>query len=185
MLIGYARVSTEAQDTEIQMQQLTDLGCEQIFTEKRSGTALENRDQLQRAIDVSRKGDVIVVMKLDRLARSTRDALNIADQLKDKGVGLRLEDLSIDVNSTTGRMVYSVMSSVAEMEANRIKERCDLGRINAKEKGIHLGRPAMIKKSKIIKLSEKGTSQTDIAKIMGISRATVTRAIKEHKENAA
>jgi len=179
MLIGYVRVSTEQQDTEIQIEQLKAIGCEKIYTENKSGSSIENRTELLKAVESSRTGDTIVVMNLDRLARRTQDALTVADKLKEKEVGLRIEDLSIDVNSTTGRMVYTTLAAVAEMERLRIKERCDFGRAKAKKEGKHLGRPETVDKKKIKQLKVRGLKTGQIAEIMKVSRNTVYRALKQ------
>jgi DNA invertase Pin-like site-specific DNA recombinase len=140
MLIGYARVSSKEQSVDIQIKQLQELGCDKIFQENASGKDSE-RIQLNAMINFSRDGDVIHVMKVDRLARNTIDALQIADQLSIKGAGLVFHDLgNIDINSDVGRVIYTTISAFAEMERKRILQRCNEGRERAKAEGRHIDR---------------------------------------------
>lgn len=178
MKIGYARVSSSEQNLEIQIQQLKSLGCEKIYHEKTSGKSAD-RSQLKLMLDFSREGDVIHVMKTDRIARSTIDALQIADKLTYKKVGLILHDLGdVDINSDIGRVIYTTISAFAEMERKRILQRCNDGRILAKAKGKHLGRHKNDKLHQQIKEHfENGMNKNSIAKILGCSRTTVYRAL--------
>lgn len=179
MKFGYCRVSTDEQETAIQEQQLSGL-VDEVVLEKASGKNMTARPELKALIAKLRVGDEIIVTKLDRLARSTVDALSIADQLKDKGVALRFLDLdSVDINSTMGRLVYSVMASIAEMERKRIKERCDDGRAKAKAEGKHLGRNKEINRNKVKLMLKNGLNQTQVAKQLDCSRMTISRIMKE------
>lgn len=179
MKFGYARVSSKEQDTTIQQKQLSGL-VDEILFEKVSGSSIDNRPELQKLLAKLRKGDEVIVTKLDRLARNTIDALSIADKLKDLGVALRFMDLdSVDINSTMGRLVYTVMASIAEMERKRIKERCDDGRAKAKAEGKHLGRNKEISRSKVKLMLKNGLNQTQIAKQLDCSRMTINRILKE------
>ena len=178
MLIGYARVSSEKQDTAIQQEQLEALQCEKLFMENVSGGSLDGREQLKKAIEICREGDTLIVMKLDRLARNVIDALSIAEQLKAKGVGLKIVDLDIDVNSTMGKLAFTMMAAIAEMEKSRIKQRCDEGRAKARVDGKHLGRPATANTKEIVKLRKEGLSMPKIAKLVECSLSTVKRALK-------
>lgn len=135
MNIGYARVSTIGQDTAIQEASLRALGCSILYMENISGKDT-NRPELQRMIDNVQAGDVVYVTKLDRLARNTKDALFIADALKDKGVGLVCMDLGqTDINSDFGRMIYTVIAAVGEFERKRILQRTQEGREKAMANG--------------------------------------------------
>jgi len=174
MLIGYARVSARDQSLDIQVEQLREVGCEKIFQESASGKDSE-RSQLKAMIDFSREGDIIHVMKVDRLARNTIDALNIADTLAKKGAGLVFHDLGdVDINSDIGRVIYTTISAFAEMERKRILQRCNEGRAKAKAEGRHLGRHANLKlHQQIRELADKGMNKHAISKELGCSRTTV------------
>ncbi|MCG7587906.1 recombinase family protein [Photobacterium sp. OFAV2-7] len=179
MLIGYARVSAKDQSLEIQVEQLKEVGCEKIFQENASGKD-SDRSQLKAMIDFSREGDVIHVMKVDRLARNTIDALNIADTLAKKGAGLVFHDLGdVDINSDIGRVIYTTISAFAEMERKRILQRCNEGRAKAKAEGRHLGRHANLKlHQQIRELAEKGMNKHAISKQLGCSRTTVYSVLR-------
>ena len=180
MLIGYARVSSKEQSLDIQIKQLQELGCEKMFQENASGKDSE-RTQLNAMIDFSRDGDVIHVMKVDRLARNTIDALQIADQLSIKGAGLVFHDLgNIDINSDVGRVIYTTISAFAEMERKRILQRCNEGRERAKSEGRHLGRfPNKTLHNRIKELASEGMNKNAISKELGCSRTTVYSVLKE------
>jgi len=180
MKIGYARCSTDNQDYEIQVEQLKALGCEKIFAEKASGKSTNGREQLKACIGFAREGDLVVCTKLDRLARNTVDALEIANQLQTKKVGLHLEDLKVDVNSDVGRLVYTTIAAVAEMERKRIAERTKQGREAARANGKHMGRPQSIDSEKVKRLHTEGMGATAIAKELGIGRASVYRMLSTY-----
>ncbi|OLQ95811.1 resolvase [Vibrio ponticus] len=178
MQIGYARVSSSDQSLAIQVDQLTQLGCEKIFQESASGKDSE-RTQLNAMIDFSREGDTIHVMKVDRLARNTIDALQIADTLAQKGAGLVFHDLgNVDINSDVGRVIYTTISAFAEMERKRILKRCNEGRERARAEGRHLGRfPDKTLHQRIQALAEQGMNKHAISKELGCSRTTVYKVL--------
>jgi DNA invertase Pin-like site-specific DNA recombinase len=178
MLIGYARVSSSDQSLDIQVEQLQQIGCEKIFHENASGKDAE-RDQLNALIDFSREGDIIHVMKVDRLARNTIDALQIADLLAQKGAGLVFHDLgNVDINSDVGRVIYTTISAFAEMERKRILQRCNEGRERAKAEGRHLGRfPDKQLHQRIQELAEDGMNKNRISQELGCSRTTVYKVL--------
>ncbi|WP_252180423.1 recombinase family protein [Endozoicomonas sp. 4G] len=178
MTLGYARVSTTEQDLGVQLDQLTQYKCDKIFSEKLSGKNAK-RAQLQACIEFAREGDTIVVAKVDRIARRTVDALEIADKLRAKGVGLRCLDLGdVDINSDVGRMIYTTIAAFAEMERKRILQRCNEGRAKAKADGKHLGRSAdTALHGKIVQMFDEGHSKLGISKALGCSRATVYRVL--------
>ncbi len=180
MLIGYARVSSRDQSLDIQVDQLAQLGCEKIFKENISAKDSE-RDQLQAMLEFSREGDVIHVMKVDRLARNTIDALQIADKLAAKGAGLVCHDLgNVDINSDIGRVIYTTISAFAEMERKRILQRCNEGREKARAEGKHLGRHANLNLHQQIRaLANGGMNKHAISKQLGCSRTTVYKVLKE------
>ncbi|WP_371187846.1 recombinase family protein [Thalassotalea maritima] len=180
MKLGYARVSTTDQDLQIQIDYLTSLGCEKIFSEKVSGKSL-NRPKLNELMSFAREGDTIIVTKTDRLTRNTIDALTIAKQLKDNGIGLKLLDLGdVDINSDLGHVIFTVMSTFAELERKRINQRRKEGQEKAKAEGRHLGRQKNMKlREEIIMLLNTGVSKHAIAKRLGCSRTTVYSVSKE------
>ena len=141
MLIGYARVSTDDQDLRLQRAALKEAGCKRTFEEKISG-AKRDRPQLAKMIEQLRDEDTVVVTRLDRLARSTRDLLDIAERLKEVGAGLRsLAEPWADTTSPAGRMVLTVFAGIAEFERELIHQRTGSGRVAAKARGVRFGRP--------------------------------------------
>ena len=139
-MIGYARVSTDDQDLTNQRAELRAAGCTRIFAEKSTG-AHARRPELARMLDYLRAGDVVTVTRLDRLARSTRDLLDIAEQLQAKGAGLRsLAEPWADTTTPAGRMVLTVFAGIAEFERSLIIDRTRNGREAAKRRGVKFGR---------------------------------------------
>ena len=183
--IGYARVSTEEQDYQAQVDALLELGCERdnIFAEKVSGAEKDGRPKLEEMIRFARKGDVVHAVKLDRLARNAKDALTIADQLQAKGAGLVVHDIGgMDINSDVGRLVYTVLAAVAEMERKRIKERQREGIERAKAEGRHLGRYESLtpkQKQQARALVSEGKPKAQVAKQFGVSRTTLYKVLAQ------
>ena len=181
VIIGYARVSTDEQSTAVQVEQLEARGCQRIYDENASGKSRSGRSQLELALEMCREGDTFMVTKVDRIARNTADALKIADELKDKGAGFVCLDLGdgIDINSSVGRAMYTVISAFATMERERILKRCQEGRARAKEEGKHLGRRKDEKlHDRIKQLAADGMAKAAIARELGIGRSTVIRSLK-------
>ena len=181
MLIGYARVSTDDQDLSIQRRTLKEAGCRKLFEEKVSG-AKRDRPELGRMIEQLRDDDVIVVTRLDRLARSTRDLLDIAERLNDIGAGLRsLGEPWSDTTSPAGRMVLTVFAGIAEFERALIHQRTSAGRIAAMARGVRFGRPPKLSSDQIAlgqRLVSEGTSVREAAKLLKCHAATLYRAIE-------
>src|SRR5512138_3727164 len=180
MLIGYARVSTEDQDLTLQRAALKDAGCQRIYEEKISG-AKRARPELNRLLDHLRVGDVVVVSRLDRLARSTRDLLEIAEQLKAAEAGLRsLHEPWADTTSPGGRMVLTVFAGIAKFERELIHERTRTGRVAAQARGVRFGRPPKLTGDQIKlaqQLIDEGRSVPEVSKILKVHRATLYRAL--------
>ena len=180
MLIGYARVSTEDQDLTLQRAALKGTGCQRIYEEKISG-ANRSRPELNRLLDQLRAGDVVVVSRLDRLARSTRDLLAIAEQLKEVEAGLRsLHEPWADTTSPAGRMVLTVFAGIAEFERELIHERTRSGQVAARARGVRFGRPPKLTSDQIKlaqRLISEGRSVPEVAKILKVHRATLYRAL--------
>ena len=180
MKIGYARVSTQDQTLDVQLEQLKAIGCEKIYQEQASGKS-SDREQLNLLLDFAREGDVIHVTKVDRIARNTIDALQIADQLAAKKAGLVFHDLGdLDINSDVGRVIYTTISAFAEMERKRILQRCNEGRERARSEGRHLGRfPDKTLHQRIQELAEQGMNKHSISKELGCSRTTVYKVLEK------
>lgn len=178
MLIGYARVSTDDQDLQLQRGELKGAGCERLFEEKQSG-AKRGRPELRRLMEHLRAGDVLVVTRLDRLARSTRDLLDIAQQLTDAEAGLRsLAEPWADTTSPAGRMVLTVFAGIAEFERELIRQRTSSGRDAAKKRGVKFGRPSKLTAEQIAlgkRLVDEGQSVREVAKVLNCHHATLYR----------
>lgn len=176
-LIGYARVSSTGQSLEVQEEQLRAAGCEEIFSEKRTGTTTEGRQQLELALKFVRKGDVFVVCRLDRLARSIVDLRGIVDQLAAKCVDFRcLQQGGIDTTRPEGRLMLNILASFAEFETEIRKERQMDGIQKARAEGRLRGRPKTVDPAVIEQLRSEGLGATEIARRLGIGRASVYRA---------
>ncbi|QMU26597.1 recombinase family protein [Adhaeribacter radiodurans] len=180
MKIGYARVSTQDQKLELQLDALTRQGCELVFQEKKSGKNKE-RPELEKLLGQLRSGDTVVVWKLDRLGRSLRDLIDLVAEFQSRGVDfVSLQD-GINTATSTGRFTFNIFASLAEFEREIIKERTKAGLVAAKARGRAGGRPsgltpeAMEKARSAKVLSESGKRAEEIAKILGISRATCYR----------
>ncbi|HPE80108.1 MAG TPA: recombinase family protein [Gammaproteobacteria bacterium] len=181
VLIGYARVSSQDQDYAGQVAALEEIGCTEVFAERVSGKDKDGRPKLQELLRFARKGDTVHVTKLDRLARNAKDAIEIADQLQAKGAGLVIHDIGgVDINSDVGRLVYTVLAAVAEMERKRIRQRQREGIDRAIAEGRLLGRREVLtpqQKAEIRDLVAAGETKKAIAQRYGVSRTTVYTAL--------
>ncbi|MET0527349.1 MAG: recombinase family protein [Microvirga sp.] len=174
---GYARVSTTDQDVTIQEAALRAAGCEVIRAEKRSGTSTAGRTELQTLIDFARKGDTIVVTRIDRLARSIADLASIVSTLESKGVALRATDQPIDTSTAAGRCFLQMLGVFAEFETAIRRERQMEGIAKAKAEGVYKGRKPSIDAAQVRALAAEGWGGTDIARRLGIGRASVYRML--------
>ena len=177
-LLGYARVSTSDQDTQHQQARLRDAGCTVIRAEKASGKARDGRSELEAVMTFIRPGDTLVVVKLDRLGRSTRDVLNLVHELEQRGAALRVLEPAIDTGGPMGKMVLTVLGMVAEMELSFIKDRQRAGIEAAKARGVYKGRPVTFDHAKIVALRKQGLGATEIARAVGCKRGNVYKALK-------
>lgn len=177
-VLGYARVSATDQKTDAQVERLKAAGCDVIRQEKVSGRSREGRSELETVLDFIRRGDVLVVVKLDRLGRSTRDVLNLVHELDEKGASLRVLEPEVNTVGPMGRMVLTVLGMVAEMELGFIKERQRAGIEKAKAEGVYKGRPAKLDHNRIRELRSQGMGATEIAEKVGCKRAMVYKVLK-------
>jgi DNA invertase Pin-like site-specific DNA recombinase len=176
-VIGYARVSSTDQNLEIQVAALKAAGCEVIRSEKRSGITTAGRAELQTVLDFLRKGDVLMVTRIDRLARSIGDLQDMVRALKTKGAALKATEQPIDTSTAAGKCFLDMLGVFAEFETNLRKERQLEGIAKAKEAGVYKGRPASIDAAKVREMKAHGVGPSEIAKRLGIARASVYRAL--------
>lgn len=179
--IGYARVSTIDQDTALQVAALTTAGCGVIREEKASGTTTNGRTELATVLAFLQKGDVLVVTRIDRLARSIGDLQIIVKTIKAKGASLECTEQPVDTSTAAGKAFLDMLGVFAEFETNIRKERQLEGIAQAKAKGVYTGRKPTIEADKIRELARTGMGGTAIAKHLKISRSTVYRLIDEEK----
>jgi DNA invertase Pin-like site-specific DNA recombinase len=174
--VGYARVSSTGQDLSVQLEKLA--GCDKVFKEKRSGVDT-GRPELKRCLEHLREGDTLLVTKIDRLARSTSDLYRIIAQLVEKGVAFKVvDDPSIVTTSRTDKLVMGILALIAEFENDIRRERQMDGIAKAKEQGVHFGRKRDLSAEKIAEIkSLRADGSTDIIRRVGLSKATVYRAL--------
>jgi DNA invertase Pin-like site-specific DNA recombinase len=178
MLYGYARVSTGGQSLAAQDAALRAAGCAKVYAEKVSG-AKTDRVELGKLLRKLDQNDVLIVTRLDRLARSTRDLLNILDTIGKAGAGFKsLADTWADTTTPHGRLMLTVLGGLAEFERELIKARTGEGRRRAKERGVHMGRPSKLtphQRREAVTRREAGQALTEIARTFGVSHSTISR----------
>ena len=182
MIIGYARVSTHDQNLDSQLDALQKADCEQIFQEKITGKS-KDRPELLSCLKALRKGDVLIVWKLDRIARSLKDLVEIITDLNQREIGFKSLTEAIDTTSATGRLVFHIFGALAEFEHSLIRERTIAGLDAARARGRKGGRkPSMsekdIKKAKAM-LSDPQITKTEVAKHFGVSRVTLNNSLNK------
>jgi DNA invertase Pin-like site-specific DNA recombinase len=175
--IGYARVSTTDQDLSIQQTALRGAGCDVIRAEKRSGTTTEGRAELQTVLDFIRTGDVLMVTRIDRLARSIGDLQDIVRRVRACGATLKATEQPIDTSTAAGKCFLDMLGVFAEFETNLRRERQLEGIAKAKAQGIYKGRKASIDPARVKQLKSDGLGPTEIARMLKIGRASVYRAL--------
>jgi DNA invertase Pin-like site-specific DNA recombinase len=178
-IYGYARVSTIDQNLVIQQNALKAAGCEVIRAEEASGTHRDGRTELQTLLDFLHTGDTLIVTRIDRLARSIRDLQNIVHELKAKGVALKATEQPIDTSTAAGKAFLDVLGVFAEFETNLRRERQMEGIAAAKEAGVYRGRKQSIDTNEVRRLKAEGLGATEIARRLGIGRASVYRILDE------
>lgn len=193
MKYGYGRVSSAGQNLSAQIKQLQEVGCDIIFKEKISGRKKEDRKQFNLLLETVQEGDTIIVTKLDRFARSTKDALNTIEYLNSKGVSLIVLNMGgdkIDTSTAIGKLMITILSGIAELEADMIKERQLEGIEEAKRRGVYKGRPKKYTENNrslryaLDLFCNRATNKMtvkEIEEITKISRATLYRAVRKRE----
>jgi len=177
-VIGYARVSTSGQTLDAQLEQLGGAGCARVFRETMSG-ARSDRPQLTAALNALEAGDTLIITRLDRLARSTRDLLDIVHTIETKGATLKaLTESWADTTTPTGKLILTVLGGLAEFERTLIADRTAEGRDRARKAGKRLGRPFKLttyQRQAVLDMRAQGEDNAAIARILGVSRSTISR----------
>ncbi|MDA5555791.1 recombinase family protein [Shimia sp. MMG029] len=185
MRIGYARVSTSEQNLDLQRAALKQAGCEKIVEDDGLSGANRKRPGLERAIQLTKAGDTLVVWRLDRLGRSLVDLIDILGALAERGAEFHSLAEAIDTNSSGGRLVFHMMGALAEFERNLISERTRAGMAVAKNAGKPIGRPRILTDHQIAdaeqRIEKNDQSLTDIADELGVHRRTLKRALRRSK----
>jgi len=177
-VVGYCRVSTDNQSLDAQIAELKAAGCRMIFSEKLSG-ARSDRPQLRKALDAIGEGDTLVVCRLDRLARSTKDLLNTLDEIAKRGASFKsLGDTWADTTTPHGKLMITVLGGLAEFERHLIRARTDVGIQRARADGVRFGRPpalTRLQQQHAIKLLDAGESQNAVARLLNVDQSTISR----------
>jgi DNA invertase Pin-like site-specific DNA recombinase len=185
MLIGYARVSTDEQNLDLQLSALNAAGCEQLYTDKVSGTKA-TRPGLTEALSHLRAGDTLVVWRLDRLGRSLRHLIDTVTDLQEREVGFKSLQEAIDTTTSGGKLVFHIFGALAEFEREIIRERTKAGLTAARSRGKTGGRPKALTEKQVEMLrhlaADKERSIKDICKTLGISRKTFYRYVETSQE---
>ena len=180
MIIGYARVSTQDQNPQLQLDALASASCEQVFHETATGT-LRERPELTACLRTLRKGDALVVWKLDRLARSLKDLVEIVHDLNQRGIGFRSLTESIDTTSSGGRLVFHIFGALAEFEHSLIRERTIAGLAAARARGRKGGRKPALSAADVRKaaamLADPSITKAEVAKHFAVSRVTLNSSL--------
>lgn len=177
-VIGYARVSTTDQNPQLQLDALKDARAVRIFTDHGVSGSMVSRPQLDACLDHLREGDVLTVWKLDRLGRNTQHVLDVVDALASRGIGFRSITEGLHTDGPMGKAMLTIMAAFAQLERDTLIERTRAGLAAAAANGRKGGRPRKVGDADALKarsLREKGITATDIAKMLGVSRATVYR----------
>jgi len=180
-IIGYARVSSGSQDLSIQEAALRGAGCDTIRAEKRSGTTTQGREELRTILDFLRAGDVLIVTRIDRLARSVGDLQDIVRTIKIRGASLKATEQPIDTGTAAGKCFLDMLEVFAEFETNLRRERQLEGIARAKAAGMYKGRSASIDAVRVREMRSQGMGASAIATALGIGRASVYRVLEARR----
>ena len=180
--LGYARVSTDEQNLDLQQDALGAAGCEKVFVDKMSGS-MQNRRGLQRALDSFRRGDTLVVWRLDRLGRSLKNLIELVTNLDDEGVAFQSIQEAIDTTSPGGKLVFHIFGALAEFERNLIRERTNAGLSSARVRGRKGGRPKSLdqagRKLAVQLYNDGKHSVMDVCRMVGVSKPTLYKYVKD------
>lgn len=180
MMIGYARVSTEDQNLDLQRDALAKAGAERVFEDKASG-ARDDRPGLADALSHVRKGDCLIVWRLDRLGRSMRSLIEFVEDLRERGIDFRSINEGIDTTTAAGRFFFHVLAALAQMERELIRERTEAGLAAARARGRNGGRQPKLNAKQIAHaqklLEDRNVTIKDVAATFGVNRATIYRAL--------
>ena len=182
MLIGYARVSSDDQNLNLQKDALTRAGCERILEDRQSG-AKADRPGLRDALDYARDGDTLMVWRLDRLSRSLKDLIDLVSQLEARGIGLKSLHESIDTTSSSGKLIFHVFGALAEFERNLIRERTQAGLAAARARGRKGERLHALSKAQVrlaqAAMAQRDTKVSELCLELGVTKATISRVIDD------
>lgn len=187
MLIGYARVSTADQNADLQHDALNAAGVGRIFTDQGVSGSQASRPEFDRCLDTLRKGDTLVVWRLDRAARSLKNLLALVESLNERGVALRSLTESIDTGSASGRLILAVFGALAEFERDLIRERTTAGLAAARARGVRVGRPFRLTADQTAQartLIAAGHRTVDVARTLGVGKSTLYRALATAEDAA-
>ena len=182
MNIGYARVSTQDQNADLQLDALRAAGCEQVFVEKVTGSGLKTRPEWEVCLRTLRRDDTLVVWRLDRLGRSLKDLVEIIQVIEERAVGFRSLTENIDTTNAAGKLIFHVFGALAEFEHSLIRERTKAGLAAARARGRMGGRKPKLSKADVKKaaamLRDPNVTKTEVAEHFGITRMTLNQALK-------
>ena len=178
--IGYARVSTEDQNPDLQLTALKQAGCTRLFTDRATGAHVQ-RPELKKCLKALAEGDTLTVWKLDRLGRSLRDLISLLDDLKARGVAFRSLTEAVDTTTPTGRAMWQMVGILAELERGLIQERTQAGRVAAMARGVKMGRKVLLSAQQVVharQLLAQGEPHDAVAHSLKVSRRTLYRALQ-------
>jgi len=181
MKIGYARVSTQDQNPQLQIDALNEEGCDEIFVEKASGSSMEGRPQLAMALRALHRGDVLLVWKAERLARSTLDFATIVEDLRHRGIGFRSLTQPFDTTTPAGRLFMMMLAAFAQFERENSLERINAGIKAAQAAGVHCGRPRKVTPTMVHwarqMVYDEGWTLVEVAAVLGVSESTMSKRL--------
>jgi DNA invertase Pin-like site-specific DNA recombinase len=181
-IVGYGRVSSTGQSLDVQIDKLTNYGCDKLFTEKKSGTTVEQRTEFKNCLNYLRESDTLVVTRLDRLCRSINDLTRISEELKTNGISLVVIEQNIDTSTSTGRLLFNMLGCIGEFENEIRKERQMDGIRKSLENGVKFGRKSKLTDEQVEQLKldkQEGVSIKTLQSTYGISRDSVYRLVRE------
>lgn len=184
-IIGYARVSTEDQHLDLQIDALKLAGCSTIFEDRGISATAKRRPGFEKAMSTLQAGDVFVVWKMDRAFRSLKNALNILEEFENRAIEFRCLTEDLDTSTPLGRFIYQISHAFSELERNLIRERTKAGMEAARQRGAHLGRPKKLSRCQIIRMQSLLQGQSNITPVQiadqfGVSSRTIYRALSQY-----